>query len=630
MKNPIRSGYMGTRLTRMADYGDTNFDPDWSLLKLPVSRNVHTEHIPANSMRHPIRESLYYALLLLERDSDGDEERAHAIIHKAISLQSFTDPSSPLYGLWNYFAEESAENCPLPDLNWADFNGMTLLMIWHLHGDRLDESTSLLIRESIYRAACCIRKRNVAMTYTNIAIKGTFVTLAAAELLGDKSLMDYAVDRARRLHAEVFKTASFSEYNSPTYAGVSLGGLMAIDNFVLHEPSRVQCREIQHRFWMHIAKHFHVPTCELAGPHSRAYSIRFTDAPLLLGTIIAKATLVDFDFSHNQHKEGFDSFYGYFLKPDLPPSARELLVNANRTATVVEVTDPRDTICSWWCPVAQPDTRDGSISIATPIPSRITTYLNPDFALGSVNLMDGWEQRQNLIGYWKNRQGRIGYLRQRYLHDNRPCCSGYFASVQQNGIVLAANFLVQYCDDHVSIPSEEITAEFLGTVIEVDNEGAPFDVWVDGHALLAGKEYNAIWQPGSHIWLRLSTVWIALRLLAHEARPSMGITPQISFNGSRLEVRLPHYHGTRKTLRWTDFEHTHTSYALWMASPQADWDQWREAVRSQQSQVGSRNQCIAELSLGKMKVSVPLKVVAREKLPSSVCFQPNADEECGI
>jgi len=372
--------------------------------------------------------------------------------------------------------------------------------------------------------------------------------------------------------------------------------------------------------------------CELAGPHSRAYSTRLNDAPLLLGTLMVKATSgdLDFDFSHNQHEEGFDAFYGYFLKPDLPPTARELLLNANRTETVVEVADPRDTIYSWWRPVVQPDTRDGSARVTTPIPARITTHLNPDFALGSVNLMDGWEQRQNLIGYWKNRHGRIGYVRQRYLHDDRPCCSGYFASVQQDGIVLAANFLVQYCDHHVSIPADEITAEFLGTVIEVDNEGEQFDVWLDDHALLPAEANQAIWQPGQHIWLRLPTIWIALRLLAHEARPTTGITPQLSFDGSRLEVRLPHYHGAQKTLSWTDFERTHTSFALWMASPQADWDRWQEGVLCQQSQVDCQNQRDAKVSMGKMMFSVPLAVVPRENLPESVHFQPTSDEGCGI
>ncbi len=617
-------------LTRMAACGDAHFDPDWSLLKLSVYRNIHTEHIPAGTLWHPIRESLHYALILLERDEPGDVERAHAILHKVISLQSISDPSDLRYGLWHYFADEAVEAWPFPDLNWADFNGMTLLMIWHLHGQKLDEATQSLVRGSIRRVAICIRRRNVTMAYTNIAIKGTFVTLAAAELLNDADLMDYAVDRTRRLHAEVFRTACFAEYNSPTYAAVSIAGLTAIANFVQHEPSRKSCREIEDLFWRHVARHFHIPTRELAGPHSRAYAIRLHDAPHMLGTLLMKATegALDFDFMHDDsgfggfHDAEFGAFYGYFLKPNLPADARSMLLDATRTETVVEITDPRNTIYAWRCPVPPPDTRDGSIQVAKPLPTQITTYLSPEFTLGSVNLMDGWEQHQNLIGYWKNSRQQVGYLRQRYLHDERACCSGTFASVQREGTVLATSFLVHYCDHHVSVPADEISAEFLGSEIEINNLGEKFALWRDEQPLVA----NALsdWTSGQHLWLRLPTIWIALKLLAHDAQPAIGIAPQARFDGSRLQIRLPHYQGPRQTFRWSDFERAHTSFALWMQSPQGEWKSWQEQVRRQQPQTIISDSHIAQSTLGKMSLTVPAAVVARENLPGMVSISSDS------
>jgi hypothetical protein len=603
-------------LERMAEFGDSRYDPDWRLLKLPATRNFYTEYLEPleSSERHLVRESLYYALVLLERANTGDVARAEAILQAIEELQ-VKQPGHPRDGLWHYHAEESVLDWPIPDFNWADFNGMTLLMIWHLKRELLSAPMRERVREMIRRAAHSVMRRNVNMDYTNIAIKGTFVTLSAAEVLDDAQLMTYATDRAVRLHEEAFRTDSFAEYNSPVYASVSIAGLMAIDAFVRHEPSKKLAREIQHRFWQHIASHWHAPTGELAGPHSRTYQVRLHDRPLSPGAMIVKASggRIPWHIPDDPNEVGLNGFYGYFLDPNIPPDMASLLSDVNRVQTVVEITARRGRRGDWWKPIGLPETRDDWWVPLKELPARITTFLHPAFCLGSVNLMDGWEQRQNLIAYWNGGGAKPSYLLHRYLHDRRPCCSGYLASAQREGCALATAFLVDFCDHNPAAPADEITAEFLGTSVQIDNEGQPIELWIEEQPIAPGMTEK--WQDGQHLWLRLPTVWIAFRLLRHWAEPASDITPTAHFEGTRLELRLPHYQGPPKRLRWTDLRSTHTSYGLWMSAPQADWEQWRQGVRRQNSNVVTRAGELVDVTLDDLRLTVPATTVHRERLP---------------
>jgi hypothetical protein len=64
-----------------------------------------------------------------------------------------------------------------------------------------------------------------------------------------------------------------------------------------------------------------------------------------------------------------------------------------------------------------------------------TTYLTPDFALGSVSRGDLWNQRRSLIAYWGTAQSPA-YLHLRFLRDNYDFADAQFLSVQRQGSVL--------------------------------------------------------------------------------------------------------------------------------------------------------------------------------------------------
>ncbi|MEO8658891.1 MAG: hypothetical protein ABI693_10485, partial [Bryobacteraceae bacterium] len=247
-------------------------EPQFDAAEAMIVRKVGSAYNYHSTLRnvtaHPTRESLEYALLLLEGRQD---DRAGQILSRVLTLQE-VDPGSQWYGLWGYYAEESPAKMSPADWNWADFNGATLLMIVHRHGERLGPALRARMHEAIRHAGASVRKRNVSMSYTNIAVQGTFVTLAAAQLLGDAEMRNYATERLGRLAAAIDETGSFAEYNSPTYSEVTIANLTRMRMTLNDGAAQTLAERIHYRAWMHMGKHWHAPTMQLAGPQSRCYA----------------------------------------------------------------------------------------------------------------------------------------------------------------------------------------------------------------------------------------------------------------------------------------------------------------------------------------------------------------------
>jgi len=532
-------------LQRMAAYGDRNFDPAAGLLRLPMDgyRNVHAEHLD-DTPRHPLRESLCYALVLLELADRPLQGRAEAIMERVIALQEAASADPALRGLWPYFLEEPVAAWPWPDLNWADFIGMALLVIWHRHRRRLPARLRARIVESVHRAAGCIRLRNVDLNYTNIAIKGSFVTLSAAELTDDRALLDYALDRLARLRDTVAEAGAFAEYNSPTYAAVSLAGLHAIAAYAAHPEARELVEPLLARFWDDVARHFHPGTGELAGPHARAYAPSLHASPGLLGALIEKASRGVVSYPEPEEGRGFGGLYACVMNVDAPAGATALLGAVIR--------EPRQVVTRSRCGAAE-------------APRVRTTWLEPAFCLGSVSFQDGWEQRNNLIAYWKSNDGGVGVLRHRYLRDDRPCCSGYFVSEQREGAVAAGAFLAAYADHHVSVTTDGTTCSFLGPVLELDTDGEEADVRVDGRRVPLNATVEI--SVGDVVRIALAGVTLEIVLTRHDVVPAPKTGPRLERPAAgALRIVLPHHEGRRRALKWGDFERAVSAYTLRMAA----------------------------------------------------------------
>ncbi|MCC7342813.1 MAG: hypothetical protein IT170_17155 [Bryobacterales bacterium] len=445
---------------------DGSFDPAESMLKRTVGAEYRYHTNMRSTTVHPTRDSLEYALLLLEAGGVERKERAIRALERILALQE-TDPASKWYGIWGYYLEEPAPKMAPADWNWADFNGSLLLMIENRHGAALPEALRNAVRQAIHHAAYSVRRRNVSMTYTNIAVQGSFVVSAAAELLNDKDLRGYADDRLRRFAATVDETGSFAEYNSPTYANVTIENLTRMAQVLRDESTLRLAGRIHERAWLHLGKHWHVATRQLAPPMSRSYN---TDigAPVwiqkALGNRLSFAALEQ-------------------LRKGEPPTSGEVALLNYRC--------PPPIALLFLEPGSPRQHREVFLPAPPPVtPVQGTTWLGKDFCLGSVNRGDFWIQRRPLLGFFGGASRPAHYVQFRFLKDDYDFTSALLYTAQERGQVLGAvNFRTPGGDKHPNldpVPEGGFQATRMRLIAEIN--GAPDTVEI----LANGKRV----QPG--------------------------------------------------------------------------------------------------------------------------------------
>lgn len=423
------------RLLRLSlDAGDAAWDPDASLLRTVARPNpIHTN---VSGHAHNYVQSMTYALALLE---DGRVERAEAVIDACLAGQD-TDPGSPTFGVWGYFAEEPVRDMVPPDWNQADFQGRMLALALFRHAAALSPALAERMRGALYLAAVSIVRRDVSMDYTNIAAKGTFVLRAAAKLLGDFESSDAALpspaelarlgrDRLHRFAAAIDRTGGFPEFSSPTYWLVAAEAVTALIEYAADGEEDLVAG-ILRRLWTHLARHWHTPTTQLGGPMSRSYTT----------SLAQSAGLVAFLCKGTGHAEPFASYafttgdvhlvFPAILRPQCPPELFSELTRIPPAAT-------RREVYALTGGVVAKEQRGGAT-----IPETVgTNHRDPVLTLGSVNQSDTWLQRRPLLGFWRlpsdepwRRPARS--VRLRFLRDGADFASGSFNSVQDGGAVL--------------------------------------------------------------------------------------------------------------------------------------------------------------------------------------------------
>ncbi len=437
-----------------------------------------------STVAHPTRTSLEYALYLLEA---GRRERAFEVLDRVLALQ-VTDPASKWYGLWGWYMEEPPDQMSPADWNWADFNGGTLLLVERRHGGALPEELHSRVREAIRHAAYSVRRRNVGMGYTNIAVKGTFVTLAAAELLGLQDLREYAQARMYFLARHIDETGSFTEYNSPTYARVTIANLTRMRMLFRSMEMREMAAAIHERAWMHLAKHWHAPTRQLAGPMSRSYG-NDIGAPLwlqkALGGRLEFATLAE--VRNGEVRESAETAVLDFECPDQFAEDFPRLRETRLHREIFRLAEPPEP------------------------PLQGTTYLAQELSLGSANKSDFWVQRRPLLAYWGGGERPARCFQLRLMKDDYDFSSGLFYSVQEQNCVLGfLNFRSPGGDKHISLdPVKDGVFECSRLRWRADIAGAPAepDLIVDGRPGALGSELPAgsriaVDLGGAYLWMR--------------------------------------------------------------------------------------------------------------------------------
>lgn len=424
---------------------DKRYDPVERMVRRPFSSPGYHTTLKGGYV-HPTRDSLSYAVALLDSGRADSLERAEQILRRVIALQD-QDPNSRTYGIWSWFLEEPLDKMSPPDWNWADFCGTQLLQVAMDHASRLPADLHQQVRESILHAGRAIKRRNVGPGYTNIAVMGAYVTLVAGEQFGDAELTEYGKARLKRFYDFTFEQGSFSEYNSPTYSIVAIKELSRMLRHVKDAESQKLLRELNRFAWRHVARHFHPPSRQWAGPHSRCYATLLRDSTL---AFIQQATSGRVHFL--PEGEALESLDEHRIRAECP---EELL------RYFTELPEPRLEVETF---AKNPPDQHDVIG---------TTYLHPDFTLGSVNVGDLWNQRRPLLAYWKTEAGVVA-MRLRCLHDDYDYSSASIFTVQDKGDILGAVvFATDRGDTHISLDRiKDATIKAKDLRVRLEFEGA--------------------------------------------------------------------------------------------------------------------------------------------------------------
>lgn len=402
---------------------DQKFDPFAKMLVASAANNPGHPGATKTGDVHPTRASLNYAAALLDTGEGWRIERANQILRVVIGLQD-TDTFSKTHGLWPWSLEEPLAKMSPPGFDSADFCAMPLLMCWTLNHDRVARDLVEPLRAAIVHATQAIQRRNVSPPETGAAVLGTAVTLLAAQELKLPELRAHAKDRLRRLHTHIVREGSFAEYNSPDDTLAVLQELSRLLWLLKDSRDRAIVTALHERAWKHVADHFHPPTAQWAGPHSRSHETDLRKRPAALAFLQAA--------SGNRLKFALPappplSLEAYRIPLDCPRKFLRPLAQLDKPRETVETFVQRD--------ASKPGSANAIVG---------TTWLHPHFALGTVNRGDLWTQRRPFIAYWGTPPAPR-FLRLRCLKDDADFASALMFSAQHQGAALVA---VTLCADH--------------------------------------------------------------------------------------------------------------------------------------------------------------------------------------
>lgn len=247
--------------------------------QLPSGSNLSTYLNDDLSTRTAIR----VASGLLFRNWDGDVENSTQIIKWVLNLQE-TSTSKRLYGTW----KTSPKN-DRGDENWREFIGCELILLLERHEDKLSSEIVSNIEDSLIHAAKGASDRNVEATYTNIAVMSSFLMAYVGQNLRKPHIEEVGMLKAWQIYILFNRHETFSEYNSPTYDGVTMVGLALWRDLGPCEEMKAMGAEMEIILWESISKHYHPGFKNIVGPFFRGYGMDMTKYNAIIGMWITLA-----------------------------------------------------------------------------------------------------------------------------------------------------------------------------------------------------------------------------------------------------------------------------------------------------------------------------------------------------
>lgn len=481
----------------LLEYGrrdlERRFDPELGLVRYQTE--LGTWHDP--------RDSLWHALCLL---LDGETETAERVIRQVIGMQERHE-GDPHRGNFRWLFEDEV----VTDLNAVEFVLEGLFHIFVRSGHRLSDRAKREVFESMRLAFQEVERLDVHWTYTNIYLLDVMNSILGGEILGDARIRERGLLRLRRWAERTKANGAPHEFNSPTYSAVQIIALAALGQFAEDGEAKALALEMEQFLWRHVACHFHAPTLQLAGPHSRAYRHDVVGAPGYLKVLLYRLLGEPRLLAETPYYSG-------------PGREGDVLV------ALTEYRCPPDALAM----LRQVETREVREAPSRGMGMETTTYLTPEFALGTMSYLYGvgdppepWPQHNSCILYYvRDREPGYGALYCRYVMND----GGPFGSMHESGRTAVDRWdlgvfrTVQRCGDAVIaygvLPYLLFPVSSLRLDVRVLGPDADCELLVAGRP--RRQDEPVMVPPGASVGIADGEVYIGVRplqptQLGHEA-----------------------------------------------------------------------------------------------------------------
>ncbi len=154
----------------------------------------------------------------------------------------------------------------------------TMIAILHQFGSQLTTTAQENLRKNIeqelvHAASVEWHDGNVNHplgAYCTLICGGEISAQSWATELGYRKLLSFRRIIGDRQHRHR-RQAELSEYNSLTYTALDLWFLAIIAEYAIHKEAKNLALFLEQQLWIDIAMHYHAPSQQFAGPHSRSY-----------------------------------------------------------------------------------------------------------------------------------------------------------------------------------------------------------------------------------------------------------------------------------------------------------------------------------------------------------------------
>lgn len=336
-----------------------------------------------------------------------DCDTVRGMLLRVVREGQIVEPRSPHHGVFRRFLGSPSETI---DYSWAAFAGGALLRLFQAEPPALHSWSAHDMQE--LRQAALLAARAAARHWPRpghscMRLTNLYAVLAAGRILEDPTLRQ----QGERCLAETLRfvrsTGAFEEFISPTYTAVNLAALVPLASLEAHGPLGADCLWLLQRQWELLARQAHLPTGQMAGPLSRAYTDKMNQlATSRFHQITGDSRTSTYCYLHLASKGRFPLDAASFTTLSLPGLFWPLRVpEAARAEMIDSCSPPRQSrqVVEW---IGRAAACDAPAPGKAPRRVRLTTTCKANrWCLGTVNELDCWDQRRNLLAYWTDGAG---------------------------------------------------------------------------------------------------------------------------------------------------------------------------------------------------------------------------------